>query len=119
MAVHSSVRAPKAVTASRSADALGGFTSRLMEKMGGWKNWDQTRYITWKFFGRRLHVWDKWTGNIRFENKDIVVLMNIHNQEGRVWRAGVKMTEPDSLKKYLRRGYRAWINDSYWLVMPY
>ncbi len=91
----------------------------VMEKMGGRKSWDQTRYIAWRFFGRRLHVWDKWTGNLRFEVKDLVVLMNIHTREGRVWRAGVEMTEPDSLKKYLRWGYRAWINDSYWLVMPY
>ena len=29
------------------------------------------------------------------------------------------MTHPDSLQKRLDGGYRAWINDSYWLVMPY
>ena len=91
----------------------------VMEKMGGWKNWDRTRYLTWKFFGRRLHVWDKWTGNIRFEETDRVTLMNIHSREGRVWRGGAEITTPDSLKKYLDRAYRAWINDSYWLVMPY
>ena len=91
----------------------------VMEKMGGHKNWDQTRYITWRFFGRRLHVWDKWTGTIRFEEKEVLLLMNIHTQKGRVWRGGVEMTQLDSLEKYLRRGYRAWINDSYWLVMPY
>ncbi len=91
----------------------------VMARMGGWKNWDQTRYITWKFFGRRRHVWDKWTGRLRFEEDDRVTLMNIHTRKGRVWRGGVEITEPDSLKRYLDRGYRAWINDSYWLVMPY
>ena len=29
----------------------------VMEKMGGRANWDNTRYVTWKFFGRRMHVW--------------------------------------------------------------
>ena len=42
----------------------------VMAQLGGWENWAKTRYITWKFFGRRLHVWDKWTGNIRVERSD-------------------------------------------------
>ena len=38
---------------------------------------------------------------------------------GRVWKGGKEMTQPDSLKKYLERGKGIWINDSYWLVMPF
>ncbi len=91
----------------------------VMRKMGGRSNWDRTRYLTWRFFGRRLHVWDRWTGDVRFEEADRITLMNVHNRTGRVWKAGVEIAESDSLKKYLDRGYRAWINDSYWLVMPY
>ncbi len=33
----------------------------------------------------RLHVWDKWTGDIRFEQGDLTVLMNIHSKEGRAF----------------------------------
>ena len=91
----------------------------VMKKMGGRVNWDRTRYLTWRFFGRRLHVWDRWTGDVRFEDADRVTLMNVHSRGGRVWQGGGEIAEPDSLKKYLDRGYRAWINDSYWLVMPY
>lgn len=91
----------------------------VMEKMGGRENWDRTRYLTWRFFGRRLHVWDRWTGDVRFEEADRITLMNVHTRQGRVWRTGEEIAEPDSLKKYLNKGYRAWINDSYWLVMPY
>lgn len=91
----------------------------VMRKMGGRENWDRTRYLTWRFFGRRLHVWDRWTGDIRFEEADLVTLMNVHSREGRVWQGRRQITETDSLKKYLEMGYRAWINDSYWLVMPY
>ena len=32
---------------------------------------------------------------------------------------GEEMTHPDSLAKYVERGKNIWINDSYWLVMPY
>ena len=91
----------------------------VMEKMGGRGNWDRTRYLTWRFFGRRLHVWDRWTGDVRFEEADRITLMNVHSRTGRAWKASVEVAEADSLKKYLDRGYRAWINDSYWLVMPY
>ena len=90
-----------------------------MAAMGGRANWDATRYITWRFFGFRLHVWDRWTGDIRFEQDDLTVLMNIHTREGRAFAAGVEISDPDTLAAKLDHGYRAWINDSYWLVMPY
>ncbi|RMD99298.1 MAG: hypothetical protein D6814_05855 [Calditrichaeota bacterium] len=92
---------------------------RVMEKLGGRKNWDNTRYITWNFFGRRMHVWDKWTGNLRIEYKDQVILMNLNTRKGRAWKAGREITDPDSLQKVLDMGYRAWVNDSYWMFMPY
>ena len=87
--------------------------------MGGRKNWDATRYITWRFFGFRLHVWDKWTGDIRFEQGELTVLMNIHSKEGRAFAAGVAIGDAGTLAAKLEHAYRAWINDSYWLVMPY
>jgi hypothetical protein len=91
----------------------------VMDAMGGWENWNKTPYVTWRFFGGRLHVWDKWTGNARFEQGDLTVLMNINTKEGKVYRNGVAETQADSVKKYLNNGYRSWVNDSYWLVMPY
>jgi hypothetical protein len=87
--------------------------------MGGRAAWDRTRYITWRFFGGRLHVWDKWTGNHRFEEDDLVVLHNIHTHEGRAWRAGEPVVDADTLAARLDRAHAAWINDAYWLVMPY
>ena len=89
-----------------------------MEAMGGYAAWDQTRYITWRFFGGRLHVWDKWTGNVRFEQDDLTVLMNLHTRSGRAWREGRALADAE-LQAALDRGYRSWINDAYWFVMPY
>jgi len=34
----------------------------VMENLGGRRAWDESRYLTWKFFGRRTHVWDKHSG---------------------------------------------------------
>lgn len=93
---------------------------KVMVAMGGQENYDNTRFITWRFFGRRLHVWDKWTGNLRYENgKGATVLMNVNTKEGKAWQDGAAIEDAADLEKMLEGAYRAWINDSYWLVMPY
>ena len=45
--------------------------------------------------------------------------MNINDMKGSVFAHGVVQTDKDSLDKYLQMGYNMWINDSYWLVMPF
>jgi hypothetical protein len=92
---------------------------RTMEAMGGRKAWDNTRFISWNFFGFRTHLWDKWTGNLRFQQQQQVVLMNVNTGKGRVFQDGVEVTEEEARAKALKATYEAWINDSYWLAMPY
>lgn len=93
----------------------------VMEAMGGRKNWDETRYISWNFFGRRNLVWDKKDGHVRIESMpdSTIYLVNINDMTGRVQIKGQELTEPDSLQKMLAKAKSIWINDSYWLVMPY
>jgi hypothetical protein len=98
---------------------------QVMEKMGGRAAWDATRHITWNFFGRRRHVWDKQTGDLRVEGTDresgqpYVILMNLRSKRGRAWKGGQEVTDPAALAKMLDLGEAAWINDSYWMFMPY
>lgn len=93
----------------------------VMAAMGGRKNWDKTRFISWNFFGRRNLVWDKNEGRVRIESlpDSTVYLVNINTLEGSVQVRGEEITEPDSLQKMLERGRSIWINDSYWLTMPF
>ena len=95
------------------------FADDVMAKLGGRQNWDHTRYLKWRFFGRRLHVWDKTSGDLRVESKDMTILMNVNSKAGHAWKAGGEITHPDSLEQALQFGYQAWINDSYWMFMPY
>ncbi len=92
---------------------------KSMQAMGGREAWDNTRYIGWNFFGRRDHLWDKWTGDVRIEvpEQQLIILMNINSKNGNVQKQGELVT--DSLDYYLNRGYEMWVNDAYWLVMPY
>ncbi len=93
----------------------------IMHAMGGRESWDKTRFISWNFFGRRNLVWDKQQGRVRIESlpDSIVYLVNVNTGEGRVRVKGQELTEPDSLKKMLSKAKSIWINDSYWLVMPF
>jgi len=93
----------------------------VMAAMGGRENWDNTRFISWNFFGRRNLVWDKQQGDVRIESlpDSTTYLVNINELKGRVRVKGQELTEPDSLKKMLEKAKSIWINDSYWLVMPF
>lgn len=92
-----------------------------MAAMGGREAWDQTRYIHWVFFGRRRLLWDKYTGDVRVEllKDSSIILVNINTLQGKVWMGGAEVSDPDSLQKYLTLGRSLWINDSYWLLMPF
>ncbi len=94
---------------------------QTMEAMGGRKAWDAARHFSWSFFGRRHLIWDKQEGNVRIDapNDSTIFLLNIHTNQGKVMKGGEEMTNTDSLAVYLERGKRMWINDSYWLVMPF
>jgi hypothetical protein len=93
----------------------------VMLAMGGRRDWDATRYIHWNFFGRRTLLWDKQGGRVRIEvpAEEAVYLLDINTDEGQVRIGSTVYTEPDSLRKYLDRAKSIWINDSYWLVMPF
>jgi hypothetical protein len=97
---------------------------QVMEALGGRDAWNRTHYLRWNFFGRRTHLWDKWTGDLRTELVDsdgrrVVLCMNLQTLEGRVWIDGEELTDETRLAEWIRRGRSMWINDSYWLLMPY
>lgn len=99
--------------------------AQVMDAMGGKENWDNTRYLRFSFFGFRTHHWDKWTGRYRVSwtdrdsKKDHVILMNLNTKEGKAFVDGKEVTDAEEIDQYMTRAERAWINDTYWLLMPY
>ncbi|MFK7845108.1 MAG: hypothetical protein AB8G77_07400 [Rhodothermales bacterium] len=87
----------------------------VMQSMGGRKNWDNTRYLSWGF-GRGEQIWDKWSGEFRYQQDSLVVLMNVNSKEGRAWADGEEIADKDDV---LAGAYRAWVNSGYWFIMPY
>lgn len=92
----------------------------VMEAVGGRKNWDETHFIEWNFFGRRTLLWDKQNQRVRIEipESSSVYLIDLKEEQGEIMEGGEIMVASDSLEKYTQRGISIWINDSYWLVMP-
>lgn len=93
----------------------------VMEAMGGRKAWDETKYIQWTFFGRRTHTWDKSNMVVAIDvpNQKLNYWLDMKDMSGKVSREGIAYAEKDSLDFYLDQAYKMWINDSYWLVMPF
>jgi hypothetical protein len=104
---------------------------KALQALGGETAWNNTHYLRFTFavdregktVASRTHTWDKWTGNYRLEGTDkdgkpFVVLMNVNSKEGKAQKEG-KPAEGEELKKLLESAYGAWVNDTYWLLMPY
>jgi len=96
-------------------------TESMVDAMGGYENWDQLKYVSWTFFGARHLVWDKMGGRVRIESPrdTMIYLIDLHNNSGKVLKAGNKIQESAELDKLVERGEGIWINDSYWLFMPF
>ena len=95
----------------------------VLEAMGGEEAWAATRFLRFEFFGRRLHHWDRHSGRHRVEGEDrdgnaYVVLHNVQTREGTVTVNGEGVTGEDAAK-WLENAYGMWVNDTYWLLMPY
>ena len=104
---------------------------KAMAALGGEAAWNNTHFLRFTFavdregktVASRDHTWDKWTGRYRLdgtnkEGQKFTVLMNVNTKEGRAQKDG-KPAEGDDLKKMLENAYGAWVNDTYWLLMPY
>jgi hypothetical protein len=104
---------------------------KVMDSLGGKDAWKKTHYIRFDFavdrdgktLVRRAHTWDKWTGRYRLEGQTkegdpTVVLMNVNTKEGTAYKKGNKLSGEEE-KKAVEDAYATWVNDTYWLLMPY
>ena len=107
--------------ATGSDEKAIAIADEVMEAMGGRQTWDTTRYLYWNFFGVRTLLWDKQTGNVRIEvpRDSSIYLVNIYDETGKVQLKGKDISASDSVQTYLERGKSIWINDAYWLAMPF
>lgn len=94
---------------------------KVMIAMGGRAAWDSTEVLEWDFFGVRTLKWDRVKKHVTIDNhrKDEYFEYDIANDKVKVFRSGKPVTDADELLSYKTRAKGIWINDSYWLVMPF
>ncbi len=102
---------------------------RAIEVLAG-PAWEKARYFAFTFNVEREgkiaasfpQRWDRYSGDYLVSGKDqkgddFLVIMNTNTKKGRGWKNGTEATGAD-LDPLLTLGYRRFINDTYWLLMP-
>lgn len=103
----------------------------MMTAMGGKQAWDSAKLVRYDFqvtregklVANRSHLWNKMTGRYRYETKtkdgkSQIVLFQMPAKTGDVWEDGKKL-DGDAAGKAVEGAYKAFINDMYWLAMPW
>ncbi len=104
---------------------------KVWNGLGGKQNWDNCQYLQFTFkveskgktVVSRNHLWDKFTGDYRFEttgsdSSKNVVLFNVNSKKGIVFKNNVQEKDETKSLKEVEKAYAAFINDSYWLLSP-
>jgi len=123
---------PFLATAAETRDAKAvALAHQVRLAMGGEQAWDQVHFVRFEFkvskgnqvLGERSHLWDKFSGRYRLEftskdGKRHVTLFNVNDHKGTAYVDGQALTGPAG-DKALQEAYGAFINDMYWLAMPW
>lgn len=92
---------------------------RVMGAMGGYNAWASTRYLAWGFFGGQYQVWDKQTGDFHWEKDTLVANYNLNTKRGQVYSRGRDVSATPKGQQVLEKLPAIWINNAYWLLMPF
>jgi hypothetical protein len=128
--VSSIVGAGLAEAAEKDPKAVA-LAERTMEAMGGREAFDAHPMLTFRFavvregteVVNRFHAWDRYSGRYRLEyidgeKNEYLALFNVNDRQGRVWRNDDEL-DGDERDQQLERAYGMYINDTYWLLMPW
>ena len=113
---------PKAAKVARSLD----------DALGGMSRWESVPYVRFDFVvvkeGKELarfrHWWDKRHGRDRVEGPDekgnvVATVVNLADRTGKSFTSGFADRDSASIASHVQNGYERWVNDSYWLMMPF
>ena len=132
-AVAAAAAAAPARAAAPSDPRAVEIADQVMQALGGRDHWDALVGLRWSFGASvndtvrgtpRRHSWNKRTGEHRVEGalRDGTKFCFIHTLgdtlNGKAWMNG-RPVGGDSLHTLLKNAEAMWVNDEYWLCMPY
>jgi hypothetical protein len=115
------------------ADAKAAAVAKqLSDAMGGQRTWDVLPYFRFDFVvvrdgkevARFKHWWDKRTGRDRVEGPDdkgrtVTAIVDLKDRKGKSFTEGIVDTDPTNVANLMQMGYERWVNDTYWIIMPF
>lgn len=112
-----------AAAESAERESAAQIADQVLAAVGGAEGWAATHHLRFTFAGARTHHWDVRSGDHRLEGTTregvaYVVLSNVNTKTGTVWLDGT-LAEGEAASEWLERAYGAWINDTYWLLLPF
>lgn len=123
--------ADRVFDASRSDPEALVLAEKVVTSHGGLEAWGALHYLVFTFrvekdgqvVAERKHYWDRAQGRHRVEGKTMdgksfVVLTDLARNRGSAYIAGERL-KGEEAQKYLENGYALWVNDTYWLAMPF
>jgi hypothetical protein len=135
---HENAPAPSAAPAAAAAPqgeadpVAADIAKQLTDAMGGQTNWEKLPYLRFDFVvvsdgqerARFRHWWDKKRGRARVEGPDekgqtVAAIFSLADRNGISFTGGMPDTDSASIASHIQNGYERWVNDSYWLVMPF
>jgi hypothetical protein len=103
----------------------------VMVALGGRENFEAINYLSFHFVSvadtKKVsdwrHDWDRRSNNYRLEGvtregDHLLAFFNLDTQDGTAFKNGQKMEGEEKLQ-ILKLAYRRYINDTYWLLMPF
>lgn len=126
-------RIPLPPRAMGEADAKAAVVAKqLADAMGGQRTWDVLPYFRFDFVVERegkeaarfKHWWDKRNGRCRVEGPDdkgrtVTAIFTLKDKKGKSFTDGIIDTDPANIANIVQMGYERWVNDTYWIVMPF
>ncbi|MGK6350138.1 hypothetical protein [Parapedobacter sp. DT-150] len=106
--------------------------TKVWEAMGGKANWQLARYFMFSCVGgddhsfirgERTYLWDRQTGNCRFEgvttvDEALIVLFNIKTAKGTVYVNGAPSSSPQTAADIIKEVTAEFERDAYLLFLP-
>lgn len=106
--------------------------TQLTDAMGGLETWRKVPYFRFDFVvvkdgkevARFRHWWDKKDGRCRVEGPDdkgrtVVAIFSLKDRKGKSFTDGLLDTDSTNIANILQMGYERWVNDTYWVIMPF
>ncbi|HET9251752.1 MAG TPA: hypothetical protein VFP58_06505 [Candidatus Eisenbacteria bacterium] len=105
---------------------------QVTDAMGGQAAWENLPYLRFDFVvvsegqerARFRHWWDKKRGRVRVEGPDekgqiVAAAFGLADKKGISFTGGMPDADSASIASHIQNGYERWVNDTYWLIMPF